>query len=366
MSSFRRFPGGPGSYNEQCPRGRKRKLCDECRRGDAVGPPEQREGPSRAERMALTSNAGSELSVTTTVRDWLALARLPFHSVGVLPFVLGTVLAVRSGVPLSVDLLAAGLAVVVCVMLATYLLGEFYDFETDRLSAQMERNRFSGGSQVLQSGRVDRRYPRYVAAAATVIAGLAGIYVIAATREYVLIPLGLFGAVSGAFYSAPPFRWAHRGVGEALIGICYGWLPVAVGFLMQAGELPWSVSLISVPVGLTIFNVILINEFPDEPADRLVGKKTLVVRLGRRGASFLYAAVAALTAGSLAGLVCAFSSQSAVALAAGGALCALPLGLSGAMLGGLWRNRDALEKMCGLSIVLNLSVNVALMLICRV
>ena len=312
----------------------------------------------------MENNAEVRAAPLVVVKDWITVVRLPFHTVGIFPIVLGTVLAVRAGVQLRVDVLAAGLVVVISVMLATYLLGEHFDFEVDRLSAQLERNRFSGGTQALQAGRIDRRHPIYVSLAALLVGGVAGGYAVAATRELWLLPLGLFGVAAGVFYSVPPFRWVQRGIGEVLIGVCYGWLPVAVGFLLQTGEFSWRVSLISVPVALTIFNVILINEIPDEPADSQMGKRNLVVRFGREAASYLYAVVAALTAASLLLLVYFFSPRGLANWMVAGLLSALAVCLATAMAAGVWRTRDALEKLCGLSIVLNLSATVALMFIC--
>ncbi len=95
------------------------------------------------------------------------------------------------------------------------------------------------------------------------------------------LPLGGFGIFSGFFYSARPFRWAYRGLGEILVGICYGWLPIATGFYLLAGFFNYQVFLLSIPVGLSIFNVILMNEFPDEEADRSIGKRNLLVRYGK-------------------------------------------------------------------------------------
>lgn len=48
---------------------------------------------------------------------------------------------------------------------------------------------------------------------------------------------------------------------------------------------------ISLPIAFTIFNVILINEFPDYSADKEFGKKNLVVRFGKKKMSKLYALV---------------------------------------------------------------------------
>jgi len=46
------------------------------------------------------------------------------------------------------------------------------------------------------------------------------------------IPLGVIGMITGFFYSTPPPRWVKRGIGELLIGFCYGWLPVAAAFYL--------------------------------------------------------------------------------------------------------------------------------------
>jgi 1,4-dihydroxy-2-naphthoate octaprenyltransferase len=48
------------------------------------------------------------------------------------------------------------------------------------------------------------------------------------------------------------------------------------------------VNWLAVPIGLTIFNVILLNEFPDYPADLVTGKANMVMRLGPERASRLY------------------------------------------------------------------------------
>jgi 1,4-dihydroxy-2-naphthoate octaprenyltransferase len=228
----------------------------------------------------------------------------------------------------------------------------------------MERNRFSGGTQVLQAGRIDRRRVVWVAVAALVLAAAAGVYAVLASRQWYLLPLGFFGLACGALYSVPPIRLVRRGVGEVLIGVCYGWLPVSVGFLLQAGHLPWSVSVISLPVSLTVFNIILLNEVPDHPADCCVDKRNLVVRFGRQAAAWIYAVANLLTAASLVWLVWAYSTGAA-AWAVGGALAVWSLGLGAAVLGGAWRSRAVLEKLCGLTIAQNLAITVALMFLCR-
>ncbi|MDP2969666.1 MAG: prenyltransferase, partial [Deltaproteobacteria bacterium] len=176
---------------------------------------------------------------------------------------------------------------VVLIMWMTYYLGEWNDLEGDRLN--QEFNRFSGGSRILVEGVLPARvsfFLGYGCLAGGILAGLY-IYLRYQTGPWTLI-LGGIGIFSGFFYSGRPFRWAYRGIGEILIGFCYGWLPIATGFYLFAGFFNHQAFLFSIPVGLSIFNVILINEFPDEEADRAIGKKNLVVRFGKERMTDLY------------------------------------------------------------------------------
>lgn len=222
------------------------------------------------------------------------LSRVPFLSVGVFPLFLGFVLAWRWGYwgPLGLYLLAS--LAVILIMWMTYYLGEWNDLEGDRLN--QEFNRFSGGSRVLVEGILPARVSLllgYGCLAGGILAGLL-IYFKYQTGPWTLI-LGGVGIFSGFFYSGKPFRWAYRGIGEVLIAFCYGWLPIATGFYLFTGFFSHQVVLLSIPVGLSIFNVILINEFPDEEADRRVGKRTLVVRFGKERMIDLYMGFSILT-----------------------------------------------------------------------
>ena len=97
----------------------------------------------------------------TTIRQklsaWIALSRPPFHSVGVLPFVLGGVLAWRLAGAFRWDICGWGTLGVVLVMLATYYAGEYWDYAEDTLSGRTGRSRFAGGSGVLQRGLLPRQ-----------------------------------------------------------------------------------------------------------------------------------------------------------------------------------------------------------------
>jgi len=225
---------------------------------------------------------------------WWKLSRVPFLSVGILPLFLGFVIAWRWGYqgPLGLYLLAS--LTVILIMWMTYYLGELNDLEGDRIN--QEFNRFSGGSRVLVEGVLPARVSLllgYGCLAGGILA-VFFIYFKYQTSPWTLI-LGGVGIFSGFFYSGRPFRWAYRGIGEILIGFCYGWLPIATGFYLFTGFFSHQVFLLSIPVGLSIFNVILINEFPDEEADRAIHKRNLVVRFGKERMVDLYMGLSILT-----------------------------------------------------------------------
>jgi 1,4-dihydroxy-2-naphthoate octaprenyltransferase len=56
-------------------------------------------------------------------------------------------------------------------------------------------------------------------------------------------------------------------------------------------HITWEPLIASIPISLLICSVLFINEFPDYKADKLTSKKTLVVRLGRAKAIYVYSAL---------------------------------------------------------------------------
>jgi 1,4-dihydroxy-2-naphthoate octaprenyltransferase len=297
-------------------------------------------------------------TIGKSLSAWLALSRLPFHSVGVLPFVLGGVLAWRLGGAFRWDVCAWGTLGVVLVMLATYYAGEYWDYVEDSLSARLGPSRFAGGSQVLQRGLLPRRAALWASLASLLLAG--GVALLlqlgygTGSWTIVFCALGLLG---GFFYSTRPVRWVSTGWGELWIAFCYGWLPVAVGYYLQVGKVTPLVHWLAVPIGLTIFNVILLNEFPDHAADSAVGKANLAVRLGRERASRLYGLVG--LGSGVAVLISLGHGVPTRALWFYLPILVLSLILVSLVIGGRWRDRAVLEKLCAANLVVNLGTTAA-------
>ena len=282
---------------------------------------------------------------------WIGLSRLPFLLVGILPYVLGAVMARKDSVPVRWEIFSLGLLGAVLIMLSTYYAGEYWDYEGDRLSPE---NKFAGGTRVMLKGILSKTAPLTGSLVTLALAAAVGLLLQFGyhTGPWTL-PLGIVGMIGGFFYSTRPVRWVATGTGELWIAFCYGWLPVAAGYYLQAGTFAPAILPVSLPIACSIFSVILLNEFSDYDADKTTGKKNLTVRLGKKTAAGLFVLIMFLSAVSVA-----FSW-----LYAPGAVrlfylpvFLLSLLLAILMMRGDWRDGKKLELMCGLNILINIAL----------
>ena len=295
------------------------------------------------------------------IQAWFALSRPPFHTVGLLPLILGTILAHYQENVFNPPVLVWGIVGVVLIMLATYYAGEYWDYQEDGLSASQKLSRFAGGSGVIPKGILPRRVARHAAFVCLLLALGVGIVLqfVYRTGPWTM-PLGIAGLVGGFFYSARPVRWVSTGFGEIWIAFCYGWLPIAAAFYLQTGFVSVLVHWVSVPVGLSIFNVILLNEFPDYKADQTTGKNNILVRIGFGKAARLYAYVS--SASWISFIVSLYNGVSGHAIWFYTPVFCVSVFLVIAVLSGWWQERIILERLCAVNILVNLGTTAAYIL----
>lgn len=104
----------------------------------------------------------------------------------------------------------------------------------------------------------------------------------------------LLGGAAAVWYVGPPIRWVYRGLGETVIGLSYGPWMVLGSLHLHTHQFSWGALLASLVPGLLIMSLATVNNIPDFHQDRLVGKKNLVVRLGRKKGRVLYLALSAM------------------------------------------------------------------------
>lgn len=221
------------------------------------------------------------------------VARAPFLLLPVTLVAVGTGAAAYLG---QHDWASAGLALLgmLGVHVAVNALNEASDYKT-RIDFHTERTPFSGGSGTLPAERLS-----YGKAVATGLAGgmlgiAVGVYFLTIVGTK-LIPLLAVGALATFFYS--PFL-ARIYVGELFAGLGLGALPVIGTTMVQTGDYEAVAIAASLPAFFMTFNLLLLNEFPDETADRKGGRRNLVLLLGRPKAAVFYALFAILVPVSL-------------------------------------------------------------------
>ncbi len=99
---------------------------------------------------------------------------------------------------------------------------------------------------------------------------------------------------------------SYLGLGDILVLVFFGIVPVCIPYYIQTGAITWLVVLASLACGLVIDGLLIVNNYRDRDTDREAGKNTIVVRIGTKATEWLYLGV-----GFLAYVIC-------ILLAAGG------------------------------------------------
>lgn len=243
---------------------------------------------------------------------WIVKLRAPFFTADLVPVCLGIAIAWARTGAFNVWYFLLTLVGAVCINAGTNMTNDYFDhtWGSDEVNTEFA-NPFTGGSRLIQMGIVKPKTFLWQGIGLFAIASLIGLLLTFARGMWVLW-LGLIGAFTGFFYTAPPIRLARTSLGELLVGLNLGPLMVLGSTYVQTQTLSWEPVIASLPVGLLIALVLWINQFQDAPADAAVGKNHLVVRLGRRRAATVYglllmAVYLSLLAGVLFGGVTPFA-----------------------------------------------------------
>jgi 1,4-dihydroxy-2-naphthoate octaprenyltransferase len=229
---------------------------------------------------------------------YAGVARAPFL---LLPFTLVAAGAAAAAYDDRASVLASALALVGLVALhaAVNAFNEASDMRSG-IDLQTTRTPFSGGSGTLPSGAIPVREAVWVGAVGSAIGLAVGVYFLTQVGWWPLIGVMALGAVAVLIYTQV---FARTGVGEIFAGLGLGLLPVVGTALVQGGTIGPAAWAAGVPAFLMTFNLLLLNEFPDEAADRAGGRLNLVLLLGRRGAALVYVAAAVGTPAIIAAAV---------------------------------------------------------------
>ena len=221
---------------------------------------------------------------------FLRLSRPVFLLGGLVLYALGALVARYEGYPIEWGAYLVGQLFVTSLQLMTHYLNEYWDMEADQLN--QTRTFFSGGSGVLSGGELPRETALHAAFVCMAVNSASAIVLIfqyqAGPAVWAVMLLAFLGAF---FYSTPPLQLSNTGYGELTTSIIVAGFVPAFAHLLQTGRPSFLILLTTAPLVVFHYAMLLAFEFPDFLSDEAAGKKTVLVRLGRRYGARLHNAL---------------------------------------------------------------------------
>ena len=215
------------------------------------------------------------------MKAWIEAMRLrtlPVSTAGVLAaWAIASGSAVFRWIPAVICLLFA-----IGAQIASNFANEYYDYRDG-----LDRPGRSGPRRGVTEGDITpaaMKRATYGVLAATSLLGLTLII----WGGWWLLAAGVLIALGALAYSAGPWPLSRHCLGEVMVIIFFGIVPVTLTSWLVSGQWLPTAFPISVAIGLMAANVLIINNYRDADDDRAVGKHTLATWLGRKVVRVLY------------------------------------------------------------------------------
>ena len=117
-----------------------------------------------------------------------------------------------------------------------------------------------------------------------VVAGL----VLALQTSWWLIAVGALAIAAAWGYTGGANPYGYKGLGEISVFFFFGIVATVGSYYVQTEVLNLDIFIVSIPMGSLACAILAINNLRDRAQDEIVGKRTMAVRLGDKGARVLY------------------------------------------------------------------------------
>ena len=191
---------------------------------------------------------------------------------------LGAALAVRT--PFRVDAALGCMAVALLLQIAANLANDLSDFRSGADTPDR-----TGPTRVAAAGLVTERQLEVAIAIVVGLAGLVGLALVTIGGP-VLLVVGALAIVAAVAYTGGPWPYGYHGLGEVFVFVFFGLIAVVGTAYLQAGAVDPLFVAAAIPVGCLTTAILVVNNLRDIPTDRVAGKRTLAVIVGR-GATVL-------------------------------------------------------------------------------
>jgi 1,4-dihydroxy-2-naphthoate octaprenyltransferase len=216
------------------------------------------------------------------LKVWFAETRPQFLLLSVVLAFLGNAVAWYDGYFHLGHALLAFLGLLLC-HIGVNVLNDYFDYRSG-IDLKTQRTPFSGGSGILPAAQMKPRQVFWLGMGSFLLAIPIGVYFVIVTG-WALLPLLLVAALCTLLYTPLLTR---MGWPEWAPGVGMGFLPVLGTYFIQTAAYNFPAVIAAIPSGILVHNLLLLNEFPDIPADREAGRRTLPITIGKQGAWIVY------------------------------------------------------------------------------
>jgi 1,4-dihydroxy-2-naphthoate octaprenyltransferase len=217
---------------------------------------------------------------------WVAGARPRTLVAAVCPVVVGTAAAAAEGPVVAWRALAA-----LVVALALQVGVNYANDYSDGLRGTDTPGRL-GPARLTATGLAAPASVRRAAVAAFAVAAVAGL-ALAVAVDLRLLLVGVAAIAAAVLYTGGPRPYGYAGFGELAVLVFFGVVATCGSAYVQLERVPAVAVAASAVVGLGAVAILLANNVRDIDGDRLAGKRTLAVRLGRARSRALFTGVVA-------------------------------------------------------------------------
>ena len=225
---------------------------------------------------------------TDSLKAWLLAARPKTLSGAAVPVMIGLALAWVDAQEYMSEAFS-WTAAVLCLLFSFLMqidanfINDFFDFANGTDDAETRL----GPRRACAQGWVKLDSMKRAIALTTCMACLVGLPLV----WYGGLEMVLIGVVCVIFCFLYTTHLSYMGLGDVLVLVFFGLIPVCITYYVQLHTCTWQVLLASLACGLVIDGLLIVNNFRDRDGDREAGKNTLVVKVGAEASLVIYLAV---------------------------------------------------------------------------
>lgn len=209
----------------------------------------------------------------TKYQAWLLASRPKTLPAAVSPVIIGCAVAFAEHSFRFGPALAAFLGALL-LQIGANLANDVFDFEKG--ADQHDR---LGPMRVTQAGLLSPNEVKTGMWITFALAAICGIYMTLVSGWFILL-IGLLAILAAIAYTGGPFPYGYKGLGEIFVFIFFGFAAVCGTYYAQTKTISQLAVLSSIPVGLLIVAILVVNNVRDYESDKTANKRTLAVRFG--------------------------------------------------------------------------------------